>query len=104
MPGQPAAFIEAVLRRPTMYTLSGSYGEVIAFLEGYFSGLAIEALREGRISPWAAFGVDLRMRYPIGNRCVFQSFLDVHKTESISELLKAYLEFAEREGLETLLP
>ena len=34
------SFAEAVLHRPTMYTLGGSYEEVIAFLQGYFSGMA----------------------------------------------------------------
>jgi hypothetical protein len=49
-------FAEAVLLRPKMYTLDGSYGEVIAFLEGFFSGMAKHS---GGIPPpakrWFAF-------------------------------------------------
>ena len=33
-------FTEAVLLRPAMYTLNGTYAEVISFLEGYYSGMA----------------------------------------------------------------
>ena len=39
-------FPDAVLLRPKMYTLEGTFEEVIAFLEGYFSGMA-------KVNPYA---------------------------------------------------
>src|SRR5262249_51852198 len=33
-------FTEAVLARPFMYTIDGSFASVVAFLEGYYSGAA----------------------------------------------------------------
>ena len=31
-------FTEAVLLRPAMYTVNGTFGEAVSFLEGYYSG------------------------------------------------------------------
>jgi hypothetical protein len=39
-------FMESVLRRPAMYTLGGTFLEVLAFLEGYHGGLS-------RVVPYA---------------------------------------------------
>lgn len=76
-----------------MYTLSGSYGEVVAFLEGYFSGLAIGPSRLKRTDPWAAFASHLAATYK-NHHDVFQAFFNEHGPESLAELSKAYLEFS----------
>src|ERR1051326_2819062 len=48
-------FTEAVLRRPTMYTLTGSFAEVACFLEGYYSGLAKANYDAPPVVEWSAF-------------------------------------------------
>jgi hypothetical protein len=47
LPIQPVTFSEAVLLRPEMYTPGGTFVEAIAFLEGYYSGMA-------KTNPYAA--------------------------------------------------
>ncbi len=47
--------IDAVITRPQMYTLTGSYAEVIAFLEGYYSGLAKHPIGINESARWSAF-------------------------------------------------
>lgn len=46
------SFVESVLRRSAMYTLNGRYEEVIAFLEGYISGLAQSNACVPRVMRW----------------------------------------------------
>jgi len=48
-------FTEAVLVRPKMYTLMGTYPEVIAFLEGYYSGLAKGQSGMSEVVHWSSF-------------------------------------------------
>ena len=48
-------FIEAVLHRPKMDTLTGSYFEVIAFLEGYYSGLVKSTNEMNESAKWSYF-------------------------------------------------
>ena len=46
---------EAVLTRPKMYTVSGTYLEVVSYLEGYYSGLAKHPLGAQHASTWSLF-------------------------------------------------
>lgn len=48
-------FIESVLIRPKMYTISGTYGEVVAFLEGYYSGLAKNNPDSPEVVQWSIY-------------------------------------------------
>ena len=48
-------FSQAVLTRPGMYTLNGTLPEVIAFLEGYYSGMAKGKLDAPPVLEWVAF-------------------------------------------------
>ncbi|MBC8134408.1 MAG: hypothetical protein H8F28_00795 [Fibrella sp.] len=57
----PPFFAHAVLKRPCMYTVNGTYGEIIAFLTGYYSGGShppppkwAEATSWGRFNSWLA--------------------------------------------------
>lgn len=47
--------IGAVLARPTMYTVSGSFGEIVAFLDGYTSGVARHHPQVEVVAEWSAF-------------------------------------------------
>ncbi len=49
------SFAEAVLLRPKMYTLGGTYEEAMAFLEGYFSGMAKENPYAAPVCEWVSF-------------------------------------------------
>jgi hypothetical protein len=49
------SWIEAVLRRPRMYTISGTVLEVYAFIDGYISGLARSNYADPRVDEWNEF-------------------------------------------------
>jgi len=48
-------FIESILKRPKMYTISGTYSEVVAFLEGYYSGLAKNNFASLEATHWSMY-------------------------------------------------
>jgi hypothetical protein len=48
-------FTESVLARPAMYTLGGTFEEVVAFLEGYYSGIARGNPYADPVQEWLAF-------------------------------------------------
>ena len=55
MPSEPLDLVEAVARRPKMYTLGGTYEEVVMFLEGYISGLAVGHMSSPIFHDWYEF-------------------------------------------------
>jgi hypothetical protein len=73
-------FTEAVLRRPAMYTLNGSFAEVACFLEGYYSGMAKASFDVPPVVEWSAFlrwlakmlGVDSATSL----KCIYDSYDD----------------------------
>ena len=93
------SFVLAVLARPTMYTMGGSYAEVVAFLEGYFSGVAHGQSQPRETDPWTAFGIYLSPKYGNENRSVFAAFADKHGTASFDMLRDAYVEFSSTPGV-----
>ena len=52
---KPITFLEAVLINPAMYTMDGTFEEVVAFLEGYFSGVAKGNPYAPPVVEWSAF-------------------------------------------------
>jgi hypothetical protein len=48
-------FVRAVIHRPRMYTLDGTFEELIAFLEGYYSGVAAVDSTSPRVVAWMSF-------------------------------------------------
>lgn len=48
-------FIETVFTRPQMYTLFGTYLEVVSFLEGYYSGLSKDRRATQHVEIWSSF-------------------------------------------------
>ena len=67
-----------VLRRPKMYTLHGTVGEVVAFLEGYCSGLVCVGGNGPRIvGEWYGFTEWLRAELnPVGDVPVIAAFVE----------------------------
>ena len=85
--------IEAVFRRPEMYTVSGTYGEVFAFLEGYYSGLAKDSRNWEHVEIWSQFNEFLRVELNDSLRIVRIAFYEKHGEASLEKLKEQYLKF-----------
>ncbi len=92
-----SAMIVAVLSRPAMYTVAGAYGEVVAFLDGYFSGLSLGHADVASVSQWAEVSTFLSTRLGTPSSETFRTFQTIHGAESLEELRKIYNEFQLRE-------
>ena len=68
---KPVSFSEAVLLRPAMYTLGGTFAEVVAFLEGYYSGVANGNPYAPSAAEWEAFRVWLSAQFCVDTSEVF---------------------------------
>ena|SRR5437868_274954 len=75
---------EAVLLRPAMYTMNGTYAEVIAFLEGYYSGMAHGNPNAQPAVDWSDFEAWLADR------------LEVDSTEAFRRIEQSYDDNCER--------
>jgi hypothetical protein len=73
--------IDAVLARPTMYTMSGSYGEVIAFLEGYVSGVAKTRPYVDIVVEWSSFKEWLTIHEGVSQEQTFRLVRDRYGSE-----------------------
>lgn len=88
--------ISSVLRRPLMYTLDGTFEEVVAFLAGYSSGsLTADRIREPSAETWQDFERFLvsRLGGGIPTSTVLREFRRRHTKGSLRELGLAYTEF-----------
>jgi hypothetical protein len=85
--------IESVLSRPAMYTLSGTYGEVVAFLEGYFSGLAKAKDDFSGKYTWTDFLEWLTNELNSHEKPVVDTFKDKPSEEALRIFKQYYLEF-----------
>lgn len=92
------SFVESVLIRPRMYTLTGSFTEAICFLEGYFSGLAKGHLSAPPVIEWSEFRSWLATRYRVSGSEIFEQMLKntVSDRQRYEELLRLYREFRHR--------
>ena len=88
------AMIWSVLKRPTMYTVNGAYGEVVAFLTGYYSGAALGYPHETSVQILGDFSLFVRNSLPIPGSNVFEAFQDIHGVGSLEALKAKYDEFA----------
>ena len=94
-PTRHATFPEAVLLRPAMYTLGGSYEETIAFLEGYHSGVARGAPHADPIREWEDFCEWLASRLSVPRSEVFSTLRGRHSSgvAALSALLGELVEY-----------
>ncbi|NUP08114.1 MAG: hypothetical protein HOW73_18865 [Polyangiaceae bacterium] len=90
MPPRILDFAEAVLRRPSMYTLLGSPAEVVAFLVGFVSGRAGAG---GPIEAWNAFQEWLAEKLNVSQSDVLRSILSSYGESATDELLRRILEY-----------
>lgn len=88
-------FPESVMLRPKMYTLGGSYQEVVAFLEGHISGLAKFDADLDIVREWWSFREWLEGQFGAGRTEALKILLERHETneaalEDLLENLRKY--------------
>ena len=76
---RPVTFTQAVLLRPAMYTLNGTLLEVIAFLEGYHSGMAKGSAYAAPVAEWEAFRRWAANRLCVETSEAFATFAQRHR-------------------------
>jgi hypothetical protein len=86
-------FINAVLGRPEMYTMTGSYPEVVAFLEGYYSGLAKSEQGLGEAAKWSSFRQWLCRKFSVSSSNEFQELFTRFEGDSLRVFDELYREF-----------
>ena len=86
-------FIDAVLARPTMYTLDGSFEEVVAFLTGYFSGIALVQMNTPTVTVWRDFIVHVASTLDVCSSEALGKFRQVHESNTVDTLRKIYIEY-----------
>ncbi len=87
------AMVRGVLNRPSMYTINGSYGEVVAFLTGYYSGAALGRPNEPSVSIWSDFSQFVGASLDTTSAPVFVVFQQIHGPASLKALVAKYEEF-----------
>ncbi len=88
---QPLSFVNAVLSRPQMYTPSGTYGEVISFLTGYYSGIANGDIYDAELQTWNGFRNWLQEKMGSGTVSAFQTLLaDEQPLQRLSQLFTVW--------------
>ena len=102
MPTEPTksqSFHEAVLYRPKMYTMGGTFAETIAFLNGFYSGAAKHNLNFAatkEMASWYDFQQWLAVRWNVSSSLVFSKLLESQSNNSeaaLSLLLASFEEF-----------
>lgn len=95
-------FTEAVLLRPEMYTMGGTFEEVIAFLEDYYSGVAKSSAtwEWPPLVEWAEFREWLREKYAVSGTEVFAKFREINGEEGnpVERMREALAEFRQEAG------
>jgi hypothetical protein len=91
-------FTEAVFRRPAMYTLTGSYPEVVAFLEGYYSGLAKSPNGAVISANWSSFREWLAEELEVSPPQEFQTLHDSYQSDALEVLKQFYERFKSLQG------
>lgn len=86
-------FTDAVLARPKMYTLNGSYQEVVAFLEGYYSGVAKGRIGLSVVENWSVFREWLAKRLNVLQSNELRILADLHGNTALDALNSYYNEF-----------
>lgn len=72
------SFLKAVFLRPKMYTLNGTYEEVIAFLVGFYSGMAKGNPNAPPIDTWITFQDWLSERLNLPKSEIFLEFRNIN--------------------------
>lgn len=91
---QFAENVEAVCRRPQMYTVSGTFGEAVSFLDGFGLGSNLETGTHSIWTPFCRWLADSRGN-PSGlvTMVEFRTWYENDET-ALRELSRLYREFA----------
>lgn len=87
---------DAVLARPQIYTLEGSFVETVAFLQGYYSGLAKSkdglpyAVYWSSFEQWLAHNITMHSRTD-----PFKVLREQYQSEALGKLKRYYQDFKE---------
>jgi hypothetical protein len=96
-------FVEAVLLRPRMYTLGGTFEEAVAFLEGYFSGMAKGNPSAAPVLQWASFRNWLSESMGVPSSEIFSRFRELHEDShaALEKMLEWLSRFEKEQALKT---
>jgi len=84
----------AVFLRPKMYTVSGTYEEVVAFLQGYYSGMAKANPHCPPVPIWFDFVEELRLELGVDSAYTFETLRT--SSSSSEEALVRLIEYFNR--------
>lgn len=76
-----------------MYTLMGSYTEVIAFLEGYYSGLAKSQVGMTEVTRWSSFRQWLAQKLDTSTPNEVKVLADRYEDRALLVFARFYEEF-----------
>ena len=91
---RPVTLTEAVLLRPTMYTMNCTFGEVVCFLEGYYSGIAKTKCDAPPVIEWNDFEDWLADRLCVDSNSSFKAIYLMHHEDC--ERLKTFADLYAR--------
>ena len=87
-------FTDAVLRRPAMYTVNGTFAEAVSFLEGYYSGMAHGNIDAPPAIEWSDFRRWIASRLGVDSADSFKVIYQTHHEDC--ERLKALADWYAR--------
>ena len=102
-------FTETVLLRPKMYTITGTLGEIVCFLNGYYSGIARSHSCAPDVQEWQQFRRFLSRHFLVDSAYIFHRMMECYPEnekaiEAMSELLVKFHEASLRSNDEQIYP
>jgi len=76
--------ISYILVRPRMYTISGTLGEVVAFIKGYVGGLSKRDPDATIVIEWVSFTEWLRHKLDVGYGDLFDTFVQHYGNDALA--------------------
>ena len=90
-------FIEAVIRRPYIYTIKGTFEEAVVFINGMVSGIAKSSPGAPLVLEWNEFRQWLSSYLNVDRATVFHEMSN-NREDALGDLLGFYLEFSAQNG------
>ena len=81
------------MARPNMYTLFGTYAEVVSFLEGYYSGLSKDPRAVQHVETWSSFRKWLSIKLGHFNNLELKVLYEQFGDKSLERFASFYNEF-----------
>src|SRR5262249_16885854 len=87
------SFTASVLSRPRMYTLDGSFAEVIAYIQGYFGGASKGKPDWEPAIEWALFEQWVAGQLNVPLNGLYGAFIKLHGEDALPELKRLYAKY-----------